>query len=160
MAQIIDRWQRASKIEAPEPQLVILNAERGVGKTRLALEFYRWLSETVDGRGRDGYWPDTVEVLDRSIDVNPDPDFCRYGVPIPYLWWGPRASDKGVENGIAGDAIATYDKFLAPHLVALTLRARMMSSGKAIMDVWRDVAKGEAASWSGYDTVISVGESC
>ncbi|WP_207652075.1 hypothetical protein, partial [Actibacterium lipolyticum] len=158
MAQIIERWQRASKVEAPEPQLVILKAERGVGKTRLALEFYRWLSETIDGVGRESYWPDAVAVLDSSIDVNPDPDSCRYDVPIPYLWWGLRASDKGAENGIAGDAIATHDKFLAPHLVALTMRARMMSSGKSIVNVWRDVAKGEAASWSGYDTVISVGE--
>ncbi|WOI56731.1 hypothetical protein [Palleronia sp. LCG004] len=158
MAQIVDRWHRASKVEAPEPQLVILKAERGVGKTRLALKFYRWLSETVDGVGREGYWPDGVELLGRSIDVNPDPDECRYDVPIPYLWWGLRASDKTVENGIAGDAIATYDKFLAPHLVALTMRARMMQSGKALFDVWRNVAKGEAASWSGYDTVISVGE--
>ncbi|WP_139250906.1 hypothetical protein [Palleronia salina] len=158
MAQIVDRWHRASKVEAPEPQLVVLKAERGVGKTRLALEFYGWLSETLDGVGREGYWPDGVEILGRSIDVNPDPDVCRYDVPIPYLWWGLRASDKDAENGIAGDAIATYDKFLAPHLVALTMRAKMMSSGKAILEVWRDVAKGEAASWSGYDTVVSVGE--
>ncbi|WP_175480263.1 tetratricopeptide repeat protein [Pseudooceanicola nitratireducens] len=158
MAQIVERWQRASKVEAPEPQLVILKAERGVGKTRLALEFYRWLSETIDGVGREGYWPHAVSLLDRSMDVNPDPDSCRYNVPIPYLWWGLRASDKGAENSIAGDAIATYDNFLAPHLVALTMRARMRSSSKSIVNVWRDVAKSEAASWSGYDTVISVGE--
>lgn len=156
--ELISRWKLASDIAAPAPQLVILKAERGVGKTRLALEFYRWLSENVDAKGPDGYWPDSSGILDRSSDVNPDPYACRYDQSLPFLWWGIRAADPGTENRISGDAIASYDRFLAPHLVALTVKARAIKSGKALLSVWRDVAKGEAASWSGYDTVMSVGE--
>jgi hypothetical protein len=33
---------------AVPPQVVVIKAERGRGKTRLALEFYRWLNESVD----------------------------------------------------------------------------------------------------------------
>lgn len=156
--ELIARWKLASDIAAPSPQLVILKAERGVGKTRLALEFYRWLSENIDAKGPDGYWPDSASIFDRSIDVNPDPYACRYDQSMPFLWWGLRAADPGTENRISGDAVASYDKFLAPHLVALTMKARAIKSGKALLGVWRDVAKGEAASWSGYDTVMSVGE--
>ena len=32
--ELISRWKLASDIAAPAPQLVILKAERGVGKTR------------------------------------------------------------------------------------------------------------------------------
>lgn len=156
--ELIARWKLASDIAAPSPQLVILKAERGVGKTRLALEFYRWLSENIDAKGPDGYWPESASILDRSIDVNPDPYACRYDQSMPFLWWGLRAADPGTENRISGDAVASYDRFLAPHLVALTMKARAIKSGKALLGVWRDVAKGEAASWSGYDTVMSVGE--
>lgn len=152
-------WLRASDIQNPEPQLVILMAERGVGKTRLALEFYRWLSENVDQSEPGGYWPDSAAVLKRTLDVNPDPYGCKYDHPIPFLWWGLRAADSGLENAISGDAVATYDRFLAPHLVALNMRTRSLKSGTALLGVWSQFAKGEAASWSGYDTVIAAGES-
>lgn len=152
-------WQRVTDVQNPEPQFVILKAERGVGKTRLALEFYRWLSENVDKSEPGGYWPDSAAVLKRSLDVNPDPYGCKYDRPIPFLWWGLRAADSGLENAISGDAVATYDRFLAPHLVAINMRARSLKSGTALLGVWAQFAKGEAASWSGYDTVIAAGES-
>ncbi|NVO28172.1 hypothetical protein HJ526_12120 [Donghicola sp. C2-DW-16] len=155
---LVSRWKLASNLSNPRPQLVIVKAERGVGKTRLALEFYRWLSENVDAKGEEGYWPDTASVLDRSMDVNPDPFACGYGKPFPYLWWGLRGSDPGAENPVSGDAVASYDRFLAPHLGALTLKARSIKSGAAILSIWKDVAKGEVAGWTGYDTAISVGE--
>lgn len=158
LGELIERWRRASNVSAPRPQLVILKAERGVGKTRLALEFYRWLSENVDAKGADGYWPDAAKVLVRSIDVNPDPYSCRYDKDMPFLWWGIRAADPGSENSVAGDAVSSYDRFLAPHLVALTVKARALKSGKALLGVWFDVGKGAAANWSGYDTVMSIGE--
>jgi tetratricopeptide (TPR) repeat protein len=158
LGQITSRWKLASVVDNPAPQLVILKAERGVGKTRLALEFYKWLSEQVDTAGSDGYWPDGVKVLDRSWEVNPDPRDCNYQKAIPYLWWGLRLTDPGAENAVTGDAVASYDRFIAPHLVSLSVRAKMLSTGKAIFDVWKDVAKGQIADWTGYGTVMSVGE--
>ena len=67
----------------------------------------------------------TWDIVDRNLDVNPDPSKCKLSdVPIPYLWWGLRAADVGAENGVAADAIATYDRFLAPHLAAMFLKVR------------------------------------
>jgi tetratricopeptide (TPR) repeat protein len=158
LSDLISRWKIVSDIESPAPQLVILKAERGVGKTRLALEFYRWLSENVDAKGPDSYWPDNVDVMSRGFDVNANPYDCRYNQTMPFLWWGIRAVDPGAENPISGDAIASYDRYLAPHLVALAMKSRSIRGGKALLGVWAEVAKSEAASWSGYDTVLSVGE--
>jgi arsenate reductase-like glutaredoxin family protein len=156
--EMISRWKLASDISSPSPQLVILKAERGVGKTRLALEFYRWLSENHDVKAAESYWPDSADVMSRGFDVNADPCKCRYDQTMPYLWWGIRAADPGAENPISGDAVASYDRYLAPHLVALVMKSRTLQTGKTLLGVWADVAKSEAASWSGYDTVLSVGE--
>lgn len=158
ISQIVDRWNEVCKISDPKTQVVVIKAERGIGKTRLASEFYRWLSENVDGAGEAGYWPDTVVMRSRSIGVNPDPRRCKFELPIPFLWWGIRGVDVATENAPRSDAIATYGSLLAPHLVTLTLRARLMNSGKAIAETWLDIAKGELASWTGYDSVMTIGE--
>jgi predicted ATPase len=50
LESIVARWRLACDVENPCAQVVLIKAERGLGKTRLVLEFYRWLSESVDGR--------------------------------------------------------------------------------------------------------------
>ena len=124
------RWRLASNVEDPSPQVIVIKAERGLGKTRLALEFYKWLRENEDGWLTKSYYPDAVDIVGRNLEVNPDPRSCRLSdVPIPYLWWGLRAADVGAENGVAADAIATYDRFLAPHLAAMFLKSEMVHHG-------------------------------
>jgi len=154
---LIERWRIASDVDAPSPQLVVIKAERGVGKTRLALEFGRWLSRNVDAAGDEGYWPDAFETVGRNLDVNSDPRQCRFDRPIPYLWWGLRAGDKGAPNGVAGDAVATFDRFLAPHLVALSMRATMQRTGRSLAWVWARVARDVGASAIYLDAVLTVG---
>ncbi|HEY6340620.1 MAG TPA: hypothetical protein VIY49_03935 [Bryobacteraceae bacterium] len=153
------RWRLASNLENPNPQVVVIKAERGLGKTRLALEFYKWLRENEDGWLTKSYWPDAVDIVDRNLDVNPDPGKCDlFGVPIPYLWWGLRAADVGAENGVAADAIATYDRFLAPHLAAMWLKSEMVHYGwslaKAMLSVGIDLATGALQ----IDKFVSVGK--
>lgn len=129
MHLLVNRWRLVSHVATPSPQVVVIKSERGVGKTRLALEFYRQLSLGIDNPGATGYWPDVAAALQRNLDVNPDLDDCRYNIPIPFLWWGIRAGDPGAENAVAGDAIATYDRHLAPHLVPMLIRSRMAEHG-------------------------------
>src|SRR5438093_12618277 len=119
LKELTERWRLASDVHKPSPQVVVVKAERGVGKTRLVLEFYRWLSEQVD---TSGYWPDALSIVDRNLAVNPEPENCKIREQqIPYLWWGVRATDPGRENSVAGDAIATYDRYLASPLGALLI---------------------------------------
>jgi tetratricopeptide (TPR) repeat protein len=150
---LIARWRMACNMESPIPQVVLLKAERGLGKTRLALEFYRWLNENVDGWLTKRYWPDARGIVGENLEVNPDPYHCTYEIPIPYLWWGLRAVD-----GVAGDAIATYDRYLAPHLVALLVRASMKNRAWAVAEAWRDVGFDLASSALQVDTILSIGK--
>src|SRR5437762_1159341 len=137
LKQLTERWRLASDVAKPSPQVVVVKAERGIGKTRLVLEFYRWLSEQVDNRS--GYWPDALSIVDRNLSVNPELENCKIrDEEIPYFWWGVRATDPGRENSVAGDAIATYDRYLAPHLVALLLRENARRTGKAVAKVWAE----------------------
>lgn len=154
LQQLIDCWHRAKDLTSPEPSLVVIKGERGLGKTRLALELYRWLSLHED----DGYWPDDLNASGKNLDVNPAPELCKFAVPIPYLWWGMRCADREAENSIAGDAIASYDRLVAPHLVTLSMRAMMQSRAISIGKAWLSVGIDAAASALQVDTVLSVGK--
>lgn len=107
------KWALASSVDNPEPQVVLLTGERGVGKTRLAMEFYRWLSEQADAKGPNGYWPDASEFFENELAVNPPRHLCKFENDIPYLWWGLR---------VERDGFARHDDYLAPHM------ARLLSS--------------------------------
>ena len=157
LAALIERWRLASDLSYPQAQLVTIKAERGVGKTRLALEFYRWLSANADLPGEGGYWPDRTAVSGANLDVNPDLASCDFSVPIPFLWWGLRSGDPGAENGVTGDAIATYDRALAPHLVPLMMRARMKRRGMELAEVWADVGVDIVTSVLQIDSLLSIG---
>ena len=141
LKQLTERWRLASDVAKPSPQVVVVKAERGVGKTRLVLEFYRRLRRGGDKRG---YWPDALGIVDRNLAVNPEPENCKIrDLEIPYLWWAVRATDPGRENSVAGDAIATYDRYLAPHLVTLLIRENALRTRKAVARVWAE-AIGDA----------------
>jgi len=158
LEQLVERWRLASNIETPKPQIVVIKSERGVGKTRLALEFYRYLSQTDDQPGASGYWPDVTAALDRNLEVSPDPRTCNFSVPIPYLWWGLRAGDPGAENGVAGDAISGYDKFLAPHLVLMFVRARMENRAWEFAQACASVGIDIASSALQVDNILTIGK--
>src|SRR5258708_27969493 len=153
------RWRLARNVEDPCPQVVVIKAERGLGKTRLALEFYKWLRESEDGWLTKSYWPDAVEIADRNLDVNPDPERCKvFEVPIPYLWWGLRAADIGAENGVPGEAIGTYDRFLAPHLASLLLKTEMTNNAWSLAKAMASVGIDLGAGAVHKDTVLSIGK--
>ncbi len=84
---LITKWNLAKE---GEPQFVVLLGEPGFGKTRIALEFYRWLTCNEDppsAEHSEGYWPDAFVQDHESLDVNPR---FNEGEPrrgkIPWLW--------------------------------------------------------------------------
>src|SRR5579859_5161432 len=142
---LIDKWQRASNVDAPDPQIVVVKAEPGVGKTRLVLEFAKWLSQHVDAPGEAGYWHDSTRIIGKNLDVNPDPQLCNYGASMPYLWWGTRVSDPASENGFTGDTIGAYQKYLLLHLTNVFMRAQMKERGWELGRVWAEAGVDLAA---------------
>lgn len=158
LAYLIERWKLASNVENPVPQLVLLKAEPGVGKTRLALEFYRWLSTNVDSKGNDGYWPDALTIIDKNLSINPELSACNFSVPIPYLWWGIRAGDIGDKNSLVADAVASHQGHVQPHLLSLLLRSQVAHGAISLFKIWRDVGVDFAANALQVDSVLSVGK--
>lgn len=137
-----ERWAKALD---GEPQLVVLLAETGLGKTRIAQEFYRWLSRELDPAQADrpeGYWPDAFGSDRESLDVNPSlvPGTGCNG-EIPWLWWGLRWEDPGKRN--LRCALSTYRSALLPHTQAIEAKRRSRGiKHKAIWQVAETVASG------------------
>jgi len=124
-----ERWKLASDVSNPSPQLVVIKAERGIGKTRLAFEFYKWLSQNAEGAS-PGYWPDDLTHIDDMTEVNPDPASCDFRTEIPFFWWGIRPVERDMNLQARGDAVATADQFVAPHLAALSVRSAIAQGAK------------------------------
>jgi tetratricopeptide (TPR) repeat protein len=144
-----DRWYQVLK---GQPQLVVLLAESGLGKTRIAQEFYRWLSREHDpaepGRPQ-GYWPDGFSNETESLDVNPSFDSAseRNG-DIPWLWWGLRWLDPVKRNQIDERcALSTFRNALAIHTRAIDAKKRSREiAQKAVLQVAETVA-ASAIPW-------------
>lgn len=140
LKKIIDSWQKSSNTEDPNPQIVLIKGERGVGKTRLAFEFYRWLSENNDPSiGTSGYWPIAMGISRNGINVNPHPRDCNFSRQIPYLWWGLQVSSS--KDPI--DTISSFDAYLAPHLAMLLAssvqRRKELDLAAALADLGIDI---------------------
>ncbi|MBM4369529.1 MAG: ATP-binding protein, partial [Deltaproteobacteria bacterium] len=53
------------------PKMAVILAHTGVGKTRLAQEFYRWLAASSKWNA-SGFWPKDLGEVGQSLRVNPD----------------------------------------------------------------------------------------
>lgn len=124
MAALTDAWRRVCAPN-PEPQVVALLAESGLGKTRLVQEFFGWLSTRHDGVGGAGYWPDALERRGNHLTVNPDPNACVSSVTMPFLWWGVRAQDPATRHTIPGEALRAGVAVLRPHLENVVRATRL-----------------------------------
>src|SRR5262252_3235476 len=115
MGMLRAAYERLEKIEAG-PELVVLVAESGLGKTRLVQEFYNWLSTHKDGVGTKGYWPDALIRENNNLVINPRPQDCIAANPMPFLWWGIRLADPGRRNeAVAVSATSAFIDSLEPH---------------------------------------------
>lgn len=122
LALLEERWRLVSDVSDPKPQVVVVKAERGVGKTRLALEFFQKLSRESSSE----YWPVDLEHIDDTTVVNPEPADCHYDDEIPFLWWGLRPVERSATAQARGDAIAAVDRILAPHLAILSVKSAVI----------------------------------
>jgi tetratricopeptide (TPR) repeat protein len=142
---------RGSQEGLSEPQLVVLLAESGLGKTRIAQEFFSRLSGTYDP---DHYWPSRLGHRGSNLQINPDPKDCDNKAAIPFLWWGLRLSDPGAHDDLAAGAIYPQLKFLAPHLEpiydARRRKERLKEFGKTAVGAGADAVTGGMSSAVGF----------
>ena len=97
------------------PKTVVLLAESGLGKTRLAQEFYRRLVATEQGTA--GYWPQQLGEDGNNLLVSPTVTSIDSGAPMPFLWWGLRLAHQTERNQVATGVLASHvNEHLVPHL--------------------------------------------
>jgi tetratricopeptide (TPR) repeat protein len=77
------------------PQMRILTAESGYGKTKIAQAFYTWLSTECDP---DHYWPDNLLHEGKNLRIMPDMTGINASSSMPWFWWGLRFSDSEGRN--------------------------------------------------------------
>ena len=82
------------------PEMVVLESETGLGKTRIIQEFYARLAR--DRQGVPPYWPERVDtqttgdvLRDRKRITPATPFTIPGGAPLHYLWWGIVGEDSG-----------------------------------------------------------------
>ncbi|MEM6372307.1 MAG: hypothetical protein AAF727_05955 [Pseudomonadota bacterium] len=148
------------EVRGGQTRVLAIVAESGFGKTRLAQEFYNWLSTAHDGVGDAGYWPDRLLRDEDNLRVNPDTSEANDpATSMPFLWWGLRLADPGVRNAITISAFAGGLQQLNPHLAvmqrdierAAIKRRQRIGGGKTASELALTV--GETA----IDVVSSVG---
>jgi len=122
-----------------EPQVVVILAESGFGKTRLVQEFFGEISKSRDA---GGYWPKELRTHGDNLDVNPDAVDCNPEATPGFLWWGMRFADARGRNNVSA-AMDSELVSLTTHLEVLTRSARdkdkLAQSLKAIGDAGLDV---------------------
>lgn len=106
-------WEAARR---GEPQLAVLLAPPGVGKTRLVQEFYHSLSRSHDGVGQDGYWPDRLGRDRDRISLGCSAEECNAERPMTMMWWAIKCVDSGSNGAASSDLMLAYRDFLEPHL--------------------------------------------
>lgn len=151
-------WGKANNIQNPEPQLIVLMGESGLGKTRIIQEFYHWLSATYDAKEPNGYWPDDLGHEQNNLKINPTPDACNNSEPMPYLWWGIRLPDPTARNTIqAGSALNSHLNLFISHLEPVMNRLReidrQVKGGKALMKAAVDVGLSFIPGASAFDSI-------
>jgi hypothetical protein len=103
LAQLQTLFEQAATPGAG-PRMVTLVAHTGVGKTRLAHEFYRWLSNHPKWDAAD-YWPDDLGSDKDTLRSNPELPANHLGKPL-FLWWGMRAANTTDRNHADESAIS------------------------------------------------------
>jgi hypothetical protein len=119
--ELVNAFDRACYYR--RPQMVVLNAETGLGKTRILQEFYARLAAERQGTPR--YWPDRIDSVlsgdvlrDRKRIVPAGPFTIAGGAPINYVWWGILCQDS--EDGVAIPRLSDSARQLDTHAQHLT----------------------------------------
>ena len=158
MGWLQSAWREAKR---GNPQFRVLLGESGLGKTRLAQEFYRWMSREEDPpteSAPEGYWPDAFGTEKSADAVNPAfPDHPEGSAPpIPWLWWGLRWPDPGdTHQTSTGCALIDYWVYLRPHFRPIEIARELHEVRKDAVIKMAGVAASIIESLSGLGGILA-----
>ncbi len=120
---LMERWKKVSdfqRVEEIQPQLAILLANSGFGKTRLVHKFYE---EIVKRHQADGcrYWPPLIGRNNDTLTVNPPFDQVDLEQRLPFLWWGIQLPDQTTEKSTCKPVLNDAVGILSSHLFSMEM---------------------------------------
>jgi len=110
-----EAWKLARK---GQPQIRILLAESGYGKTKIAQAFYNWLTLHHDP---EHFWPGKLLHEGKDLKVMPDMSGIQDKAKMPWFWWGLRWRNPDQRN-IATSISPLLTSFSDAHFTALITR--------------------------------------
>ena len=120
---LMERWKKVSdfqRVEEIQPQLAILLANSGFGKTRLVHKFY----EEIVKRHQTGgcrYWPPFIGRNNDTLTVNPPFDQVDLEQRLPFLWWGVQLPDQTTEKSTCKPVLNDSVRVLSSHLFSMEM---------------------------------------
>ncbi|MBO9457398.1 hypothetical protein J7376_19395 [Paracoccus sp. R12_1] len=133
VAAAAEGTKAGTQVREPVHRVVLIHAERGLGKTRLAMELYRHLTTSRDP---EHYWPDDYGRLAERVAVMPAGETCNYASDPRFVWWGLAIAD----GPNPGNTVFNGLEDLLPHLTAAQLSARRRASGRDMLHEFADLA--------------------
>lgn len=127
VAKLLADWTAVATGQGPRVATII--GEPGLGKTRLAQVVYDAIVRNHGG----GYWPPVLGRLGNNLQVNPQFDADREGLP-PFLWWGLRLVDPFTPNSVGAGVLASgAENHLRPQVAPFRhLRRRKARRSEAL----------------------------
>ena len=141
-------WLRRAWNEAVRgtPQMRILAAESGYGKTRIVQEFYAWLSAHQDP---ENYWPSALAEEGQNLRVMPHVEMVERGKDkkAPWFWWGMRwiadPDGRNLPEEISPFISSIHEPSFISHQSALLLSVNerqalsdaLVASGKVLLGI-------------------------
>ena len=136
----MEAWAQASQ---GVPQIRVVVADSGYGKTRLVQALYSHLSERFDP---ENFWPSELSADSNSLRVMPALETVPDSPNMPWLWWGLRWPDPATHNALhtSSRLLESYaDPAMGRHVDALrfaldrrrALTSAGLSMGKALFSL-------------------------
>ena len=123
--------------EGKGPKMAVILAHTGVGKTRLAQEFYRWLAASSQWN-ENRFWPEDLGEVGLSLRVNPDLQ-PRASVKPKFAWWGVRANSTLDRNSSGASCLLEHAHALRHMRRLVTSILTIKDFGRALLDVGKDI---------------------
>ncbi len=144
LGNLLDLWNIIR--DGGPPQIAVLLAESGLGKTRLSHELYQRISASQQPEA--AYWPATLTTEGNNLQVNADPQACDPSKPLQFLWWGIRLVDPLSRNCLGAGVLSHhFENDLTPHLEASYRTARGKERKGQVFDIGKGLLIDVAADF-------------
>lgn len=146
--------QSFNETKGNKTQFVVLEADTGIGKTRLIQELYHYLTIVDD---ENDYWPDNLEDTKHTMTIIPEFDtlYSSNDLDMPWLWIALRCQNKDERNSYQNQtALSQIRKQVRLHLGGIIEKKR--KSQQNITSIKSAISLIANYAFPGSGSIVSV----